>query len=348
MEINREQLLGVLNLVRPGLSTKEIIEQSNHFILNNEQILTFNDEILVSHNFNIGVKCTVDASLFLKLVEKMKDETIAISMMDGDGMLEIWDNKIHAELPIVKESEIHARIREVMDSIEPSSWSSLSKDFIDGLSLCAFSASTDKTEGTLCCVRVEGEDVMAGSQKRISWYVMEEAVSENFYVEGHLVQELIRFNTLAFYTMSKSWLHFKSESGTTVSVRRVIPMELLAFRDPFEAFGNEGKRIKIPAELREAIDTANLVNEGEQGAHKLVRLKFDKDKIACIGDGKRGRVYSEVDFDKPQPIENPFEVKIRADFLIDILTYAVFMYFSKSHVVFKRQSFQHITGVELI
>jgi DNA polymerase III sliding clamp (beta) subunit (PCNA family) len=338
MEVNREDLLDVLNLVRPGLSQKEIVEQSNHFIFNKDEILAYNDELLISYPFDIELQCTVDASLFLKLISRMNSETVSIELKKD--RLEVWNAKTSAHIPIVKESEIFEYITKVTNGLADADWHRLSQDFIDGLRLCAFSAETDRVLGTLTCVRVEGEDIMSGSKIRVSWYKMDKKVDEDFYIEAALIQELYKYEDISSYTLSKAWAHFKSESGVTFSARRVIPLDLLPFREPFEGFPT-GVRIKIPADLRSSIETVNIVNEGETGADKLVMLVIDNDKITCKAETTKGAIFEEVSFGKPVELDKTIQLTIRPDFLIDVLEKATYMYFSDRMILFKRQAFQH-------
>ncbi len=344
MEVNRLDLVDVLNLVRPGLSQKEIVEQSNHFIFNKDEVLAYNDELLISYPFDIDVQCTVDSSLFLKLLSKMTTETISLEVKKG--ILEVWNEKTNAQIPIVEESEIFEHIKTVTSGLGDTKWHRLSEDFIEGLRLCAFSADTDRQRGTLTCVRVEGSDVMSGSKSRISWYQMDKEVDEDFYIEAALIQELSRYDDISSYTLSKAWAHFKSKGGVTFSARRVIPLELLPFREPFKDF-DTGVRISIPADLRGSIETVNLVNEGEQGVDKLVTLMIDKDKITCKAETKKGAILQEVPFGKTPNIDKDFSLQIRPDFLIDVLEKATFMYVGERLVLFKRQAFQHIAGLNV-
>ena len=341
MEVNREDLLDVLNLVRPGLSQKEVIEQSNHFIFNKDEVLAYNDELLISYPFDIEIQCTVDASLFLKLISKMKHEHVSIELKEEK--LEVWDEKTSAHIPIVKDSEIYEYIRNVTKELPKADWHRLSQDFIEGLKLCAFSADTDRTNGTLTCVRVEGEDIMSGSRNRCSWYKMDKKVEENFYVEAALIEELSKYKDISSYTLSKAWAHFKSESGVTFSARRVIPLDLLPFREPFEEFPN-GVRIRIPADLKSSIETVNIVNEGEQGADKWVTLIINSEMITCKAETTKGAIFEEVPFDKPIGIDKKVQLVMNPIFLVEVLGKVKFMYFSDTLVLFKHKAFQHMAA----
>jgi hypothetical protein len=340
MEVNREDLLDVLNLVRPGLSQKEVIEQSNHFIFNKDEILAYNDELLISYPFDIELQCTVDASLFLKLISRMTSATVFIELKGVK--LEVWNEKTSAHIPIVQESEIFEYIQNVSKGLADANWHRLSQDFIDGLRLCAFSAGTDRTDGTITCVRVEGKDIMSGSKSRVSWYQMDKEAEEDFYIEATLIEELSKYEDVSSYTLSAAWAHFKSESGVTFSARRVIPLELLPFREPFEGFPT-GVRIRIPADLRSSIETVNIVNEGEPGADKSVMLIIDDKMITCRAETKKGTISDMASFDKPINIGDQVQLSINPIFLMDVLERATFMYFSDDAILFKRQAFQHLT-----
>ena len=43
MKINRSKLLDILQIIKPGLANKEIVEQSTHFIFSGENISTYNE-----------------------------------------------------------------------------------------------------------------------------------------------------------------------------------------------------------------------------------------------------------------------------------------------------------------
>jgi hypothetical protein len=184
---------------------------------------------------------------------------------------------------------------------------------------------------------------MSGDGARCSWYQMDKAVDEDFYIEAALIEELSKYEDVSSYILSKAWAHFKSESGVTFSARRVIPLELLPFRAVFEEFQN-GVRIRIPADLRSSIETVNIVNEGEQGADKWVKLIISDETITCKAETKKGTIFEEVPFEKPINLDGVDKVQLSINplFLMDVLEKATFMYFSDRAILFKRQAFQHM------
>ena len=57
--INRELFLEQLESVQPGLSTREIIEQSSCYVFRGGEVITFNDEIACSQKCDIGIEGAV-------------------------------------------------------------------------------------------------------------------------------------------------------------------------------------------------------------------------------------------------------------------------------------------------
>ena len=62
MKINREELLNQLESVLPGLSTREIIEQSSCFVFMNKEVITYNDEISCSHKSRLDIEGAIVAT----------------------------------------------------------------------------------------------------------------------------------------------------------------------------------------------------------------------------------------------------------------------------------------------
>ena len=49
MKVNKEKLRQALEIVRPGLANKEVIEQATSFAFMDGRVVTYNDEISISH-----------------------------------------------------------------------------------------------------------------------------------------------------------------------------------------------------------------------------------------------------------------------------------------------------------
>jgi len=344
MEIDRNDLMEVLNWLKPGIASKEFLEQSNHYILNKEEILSYNGDISVACPFDIGVECTVDASLFYKLLNRMDKDTVDISLDKTTLVVECGNVK--AELPTVIASEIFAYINKLGVEQNDLEWHDVPEDFLEAIRLCAFSASTDKTLGTLTCLWVEGEDVLSTDKYRASWYKMKSAVTKNFYVEAMLISELLKFAKPVEYCLSDSWIHFALETGVMFSARLVTPDKLLPVRDKFNEFKHD-VRIELPAALTEAVGTVSIAVESVEKLDQLVKIEFGEELIRCSGYSQRGKVYQDIHLNNPLKI-TPFTIEASPISLLEVLGHATHFLVSKNQGLFKSteaRGFQHLIGI---
>ena len=90
MRINREELLKALESVTPGLSPKEIQEQTNCIVFHEGQIITFNDEISCSRESPLGdIEGAVRAIPLLTLLSKLTEEEIQVEHSKDKSELHI-------------------------------------------------------------------------------------------------------------------------------------------------------------------------------------------------------------------------------------------------------------------
>ena len=137
MEIQREQLMDVLLKVKPGLADKEIIEQSTHFIFDNNTVRTYNDKITITHNYETELQGAVSAPEFYNLFNKIPDEKIkAVDKGEGTFVFKGKNKQITFRI------DPNITIPKV-DVAGPKSkkWLPLPKDFAESVRFCVFSAS---------------------------------------------------------------------------------------------------------------------------------------------------------------------------------------------------------------
>jgi len=77
MNIQKEQLKKALETVKPGLAGKEIIEQSTSFAFMGDRVVTYNDEISISHPVEgLNLTGAIRAEELYQLLSKLKREEI--------------------------------------------------------------------------------------------------------------------------------------------------------------------------------------------------------------------------------------------------------------------------------
>ena len=346
MDVDRVELMEALTKIKPGIANKEFLEQSTHFILDKDYILTYNDEISILYPFDIGVECTIEAGLLYKLVSKMEEDIVTFKMNKTTLKIECGDVK--AKLPIVVDSQILGYVNKLSEEQEKLTWHKLPKDFLDAVKLCAFSASTDKTLGTLTCVWIEGQDVLSFDKYRGSWYQMESEVAENFYIDAEYIAQLNNFEDPTQYCISKSWAHFEMANGIVFSARLTIPDKLLPLRDKFNKFEHDA-RVSLPDTLSTAIDTVSLTVEQQEKLNQRITIEFRGDLIKCTGSSEKGTITKELHLEKALTCE-PFAIEARPKAMIEVLDKASHLLVGKLQGMFKsreKRGFQHLIALKV-
>jgi DNA polymerase III sliding clamp (beta) subunit (PCNA family) len=334
MKINREEFLKVLALVRPGLSKKEIVEQSIHFIFDGENISTYNDYICISHPFKTDFKCSIKAEEFYKLLQSMKEDNIIIDC-DKDMLVKINGKSSRAGLTAIKEGKIDEYIKE-LDTKNIKRWRVLPKDFIEGVFLCMFSVSKDMTSGTLSCLSIKDDNISSSDNLRISRYTMEDSIKNEVLIPLQSVIELVKYPVVK-YCLVDSWIHFKTEEGIIFS-SRIMKGD---FPDIDNFFELKGTSIKLPKELQSALQMTKIVVENSIDViDQKIEINISKELITCRGDGNTSWAEKDVPC-----IYKGKEIKFLVNpvFFTEILNKTVSVVIGEGKALFKSaDNFKHI------
>jgi len=345
MDVNRKELIEAMSKIKPGIANKEFLEQSTHFILNENEIISYNDEISIVYPIDLGVQCTVDASLFYKLASKLDGENLFLGL-DGTT-LRVESEGVKAKLPTAVSSEMFEYIGKLTKEQDELEWKKLPSDFISGISMCIFSASLDKTQGTLTCVWIEEGDIITFDKYRASWYQMESKVQDKFYIEADYLSALLDFEDPSEYCLSEGWAHFAMDNGVVFSARRTMPDKMLPVRTKFKV-DSDVPIVSVPYSLVSAIETVSLTVEQEEKMNQFVTIDFGEDFIHCKGESERGSIEKEIRLDEPLQIE-PFTFSAPPFSLIQVLTHATQIQVLDGRALFSssgNKTYRHLLGLK--
>ena len=130
MKVNREELLKQLESVLPGLSTREIIEQSSCFIFKNKTVSTFNDEIACLQKSLLKIEGAVQAMPLISILRKLQEEELEIDTNDKNTQLLIKGKR--RRVGVRMEQDIVLPV-EAVD--KPKKWKELPANFADAIAL---------------------------------------------------------------------------------------------------------------------------------------------------------------------------------------------------------------------
>jgi DNA polymerase III sliding clamp (beta) subunit (PCNA family) len=342
MKINKNDLQKALEKVKPGLSTKEIIEQSTHFAFMGDRVVTYNDEISISCQVpNLNLTGAVAAQELYTFLNRIKVEEIEAEVTENE--IRLKTGKSTAGL--VLHPEIRLPLQE-MGGIEE--WIPLPEGFMEALSFCRFSCSKDMSRPILTCVHVnegymESSDNVRFTQRKYATKLEGDEGIPEFLIPGTTVQNLKRYDVTEIAT-SKGWVHFRTADKTLTFSCRV-------FEDSYPntsaiiQMTEDVIELILPKDLSEVLDRASVFAKAQFDSDTMVTLTMKDRKILIEAKNAAGW------FEEEMPIRykgDPIKFVINPTFLSEMLDKTKSCLISGNKIKFgaeEQDGWTHIIGL---
>jgi hypothetical protein len=205
MKINRKELQTALEIVKPGLANREVIEQANSFAFMDDRLVTYNDEISISHPIS-GLEITgaVKADELYKFINKVKKDELEFELTDNEIVLISGRSKAGFAI----QSEIKLPIKDIGNI---GKWKALPDDFMSKISFVSSSAGKTMSKPILACVHVNKEGFVEASDGfRITKNMLSDTMPvKTFLIPATSVSQIIRLKPTKI-AEGQGWIHFKT------------------------------------------------------------------------------------------------------------------------------------------
>lgn len=334
MKINKVELQEALEKVKPGLASRELIEQSTSFAFMGDRVVTYNDEISISHPVkNLDVTGAVKAQTLYAFLNKIKREEIDVEW--EENQVKITAGKSKAGL--VFEQEVRLPVEEIGEIKE---WKKLPAEILEALKFCYPCCSRDMSRPILTCVYVSGKNVQASDSFQIVQYKLQKKVPiKPFLLPASAIKELVKYD-IKEISEGQGWLHFKTEDGTIFS-SRVFDGE---FPEIEGLLDFDGVEIAFPKTSVPALERAQIFSKNEE-----VSMGNMATAVVEVSDG-------QIKF-SAQDESGWFEETIKAkykgetikfitgvEFLIDLLGRAPSCIYGDNKIKFTGENWQHVVA----
>ena len=368
-KINRQAFINALSKVKPGLSSKEIIEHSTHFIFDNDKIWTYNDQITIMQKFDSGLTGAVKADSFFKLLDRIPDEEISIELEEGKVKISGKKIKAHIKIdPDVKITPIQ------VPAINSKRWETLPDNFDKAISFAAFSCSKNMIRPELTCLLIEKGFCIGCDTFRGTKYTLSSTMEQEFLLPAMAGKELSNYNPhKVIFDEEGGWLHFinreimseekegcngecccgggcsedsecdksececdkeKEKELTTFSCRTYpdkYPEQIWGF------FEVDGEEIVLPEGFVDAVARAEVLISADFDLDRIVTLVIEDNKVVCSSEGAYGdfEETAEVEYNGPK-----LDVKVHPVLLSEILKHLTTVVIG-DRLLFKGEGFSH-------
>ena len=274
MRVHRENLLHELESVQPGLSSREIVEQSSCFIFQNGKVLTFNEEIACTRDCGMAAEITgaVQAAPLLALLQKLPEDEIDVTL--GSGELLIKGKKRKGGIRM--DAEILLSVAAVET---PAKWKKLPKDFTDAVSLVQQCAGKDEEKLATTCVHLHPQWIEACDNYQVARYHTEMGIAKECMVRRDAIKHIVGLGMHKF-SETDTWLHFKNPMGLVLSCRRFLD----AYDDLTGFFDVKGKPVVLSKSIAEAVErSAVFASDNPEDTQIHVQLRPGKLRVKGVG-----------------------------------------------------------------
>lgn len=273
--VNREILLHLLESVQPGLSSREIIEQSSCFVFQAGSVMTYNDEVACSMPCDVKLEGAVQSAPLLAILRKLSEEDIELEAAEGE--LVIHGKRRRAG--ITREEKVLLPV----DKVEkPGKWKPLHEDFLEGIKMVQHCASHDESQFSLTCVHVHPTWLEACDNSQATRVKMETGVKASTLVRRDSIKHVVSMGMTEF-NETESWIHFRNERGLVLSCRRYVE----TYPDLKAILTFDGDPIVLPKGLGEAADKAAIFS-AENSDDNQVSVDLRPGKLRIRGTGASG------------------------------------------------------------
>jgi len=330
MQINKQDLLKALEVVKPGLTNKEIIEQSDSFVFIEGIITTFNDEICLTHEVKgVNITGAIKANELYNLLGKLKKDELQVEITENEILLVSG----RAKAGLTLQSEIKLPI----DSLgKKGKWKQLPEMFLKGMEFAIGACTKDMSRPVLTCVHVNTSGMIEGSDgyKISNFEIGEELPVKTFLIPATSVVTVIKMKPTKI-AEGEGWIHFKNEEETTLSCRI---FEDDSFPDTSKFLKVKGVNITFPESLNEILDRAMVFCKKDiLNASVEIRIKDGRLSVGSQSDSG----WFKEDIRTSYSGELSFE--ITPYLLKDILSETLDCTVSNDRLKFKGDNWQYIT-----
>jgi len=269
--MKKSELLKALEIVKPGLANKEIVEQSTSFAFINNRVVTYNDELSISHPVK-GLDTfsgAIRAEEFYQLLARLKKDELTITSEGNEVQMSAGRAKASFRL----ESEIKLPLKSLNEQGE---WHDLPETFNRHIGFTSRVCSSDFSRPILTCVNIRQDGkIEASDGYRIVRCTGDELPLEDFLLPGTLAQQVKKQKPFQIAKGGEGWIHFRTQDETIISCR--------IFNEKYPNVDHlvnmEGEKLTFPKTITGLIDRAEIFSKKDHYLDEVVLISIGKKRI---------------------------------------------------------------------
>jgi len=277
--MKKQDILDALTIVKPGLSSKDIIEQASSFAFIGGNIVTYNDEISIQHPIEgLNFEGAIKAEVLYGLLTKIKSEEVEMTVNGNELTVSAGRTKAG----ITFQEKVVLPLDEIT---EKTKWKKLPVDFCKYLTMAAGACSSDMSTAVLTCIHVvkDGYLMASDNYKILKANLTGPLPIDSFLLPANSAMIVAKIHPIRVST-GPGWIHFKNEAGTIISCR--------IFEDKYpnitEVLITKGTKVTFPVALSKSLDRAGVFSKREHIFDEMVELTLQNKRLIVKAKSDQG------------------------------------------------------------
>lgn len=287
MQVDRKELLACLTLAKPGLSSKERVEQSTNFIFMKGALITYNEDIMIKVSLPeafADFHGAVRAEELFSILNKLTKDDLDVSIKDG--LLVIKAGR--SVSGIAMEAEVKVPYKEIMKEFNKSASVKIPSSLISAMVRASYCAAKGLQILKLSGVHVHKGKISSTDNFRI-FQTRVKGIKElpEFVLPANCLKTLSTYEPTSI-GLSSGWAFFKNKQDVLFCVR-LIDLSDDPYPDVSANLEVEGTELLLPKGILEALDKADIFAKSVAlETDRYVEITLKDSKMIVKGDGPFG------------------------------------------------------------
>ena len=333
MKIQRQDLLNILDMVSPGLSKRDIIEQSASFAFDQGKVLTYNDEIACSYPIDLQFTGAVRSAGLLHILRKLKDDEL--TLLAEDNNIVVLNKTTKTSIPTEKDILLPISCVDT-----PTKWKTLPEDFLDAIKMAKHCASNDQSLFVLTCLLFTPTHIDACDSRQVCRYTLELPIKKSFLLRRDSISHITNMSVTKICP-TENWVHFQNEMGLVISCRRYFNVEDFFPIDPI--LKDKGVPLVLPKSLLERVDVGRFFAQTDiEASEAVLNIVLSEGRLLIKAIGAEGSHLSKTRIAYKGPARS---FTIEAGLLSEFATSFTQCSINETKLMVKDGAFQYATSL---
>jgi hypothetical protein len=331
MKVERTQLLEELRTVAVGLAEKKTVEQSDCFVFQKGEAMTYNDEVACRIKSSLAVTGAVNARKMLDMLDRSNDETIEFKQ--EKGRLSFRGKKKRGFFKIEKKI-----LLPITDVKSPKKWTKLPPKLAYAVGLVQGCAAHKTPALHLCCVNITSKWVEACDGTQAGRCTMPTPFENPTLIKQDVAKQILSqdVNRVGF---TRNWVHFRNKTGLIISChvyKENYPSERLT-----KIFKTKGKAATLPKQLKSLTERVRVFLD-DKAETQWLQVQVTPKYIQVTGEGTHGQ---QTERAKIKYKGKPIGFSIHPDLLKVLTSKHDKCEISDSVIKIQRDNFEYVTSL---